>query len=188
MLSEFGTNSHWLLKYWGFSCWNCSKESPLLQTVYAKQWRNALSTTSNKPGLRSHENYTVERFSFIQKAALIRISLFSSWNPLPHIISSSCVPQKAEILLSGYLQRVNLSPLFSVLFNISILTFFFHMNLITLTLQFLHFGQVALFTMLSGLNNAKRCNGHGYLWETVEGLESVCLVWFFSSCFICMLF
>lgn len=60
---------------------------------------------------------------------------------MPHIISSSCIPQKAEILLSGYLQRVNLSPLFSVLFNISILTFFFHMNLITLTLQFLFLGK-----------------------------------------------
>lgn len=105
-------------------------------------------------------------------------------------MSSSYVPQKAEILLSGYLQWVNLFPLFSVLFNISILTLFLYMNLITLTLQFLflHFGQVTVFTMLPGLNNAKGCNGHGCLWETVEGFESVCLVWFFSSCFICMLF
>lgn len=89
--------------------------SPLLQTGYAKQRRNAINTTSNKPGLKLCENYTVERFSFIlEEAALSRTSLFSSWDPLP-CVSSSFVPQKAEI--QHILQCVNLSPLFSVLFN-----------------------------------------------------------------------
>lgn len=111
------------------SDWKCSNESPLLQTGYAKQRRNAISTTSNKLGLRSCENYTLERFSFIlEKAALSRTSLISSRDPLPHVISSSNVPQKAEILLSGYLQWVNLSPIF--LFS-SILTFFLYMKFIT---------------------------------------------------------